>query len=50
MNLKLAIPIVLILAGALAWTFIEPRAERWRARRAAERRRMTERRPRPPKP
>lgn len=42
LNLKLAIPIVLLLAATLAWTFAAPYVEHWRARRAAARRRLTE--------
>jgi hypothetical protein len=41
-NLKLAIPIVLILAATLAWTFMAPHVQHWQARRAATRRRQTE--------
>jgi len=37
--LKLAIAIVLILAGLFAWPFIEPGLERRRRSRAARRRR-----------
>lgn len=42
MNLKLAIPIVLILAATLAWTFVAPYVQYWKARRAAARRRIAE--------
>jgi len=41
-NLKLAIPIVLILAATLAWTFAAPYIEHWKSRRAATRRRTAE--------
>jgi hypothetical protein len=41
-NLKLAIPIVLTLAGVLIWTFAAPYIAHWKGRRAAERRRLTE--------
>ena len=42
MSLKLAIPIIVILSGALIWTFAEPYVTHWKARRAAARRRLTE--------
>ena len=37
--LKLAIPVVLILAGLFAWPFVEPYLERRRRSRASRRRR-----------
>ena len=42
MNLKLAIPVVLILAATLVWTFAAPYVVHWKARRAAMRRRLTQ--------
>ncbi|WP_425998158.1 hypothetical protein [Caulobacter sp. DWR1-3-2b1] len=42
MNLKLAIPVVLILAATLVWTFAAPYVVHWKARRAATRRRLTQ--------
>ncbi|MBU4436267.1 MAG: hypothetical protein KKC14_17845 [Alphaproteobacteria bacterium] len=44
MSLKLAIPIIAILAAALIWTFAEPYVRHWKGRQAAARRRVTERR------
>lgn len=47
MTLMLAVPIILILAGVIVWTFAEPYISHWKGHRAAERRRMTEGRKRP---
>lgn len=44
MFLTLSALVVTILVAAIAWTFIEPHVARWRGIRAAEKRRLSERR------